>query len=676
MKHRQTPTPISPSSPYPPSYTTRRAWRAALHRPGWRGALIGLCCASVAWGLSQHTPLRGLEEWALDGCFVYRGQRPSTAREKIILIGLDDRSLAELGRPLVYASPELAEVVTFLKQQGAAATGVDLIMPETRTPIAGLKGELLGQAVGRAGNVVLAKERTDAGWLLPLDLWQLKRYVHPEPTDLGFADFTEDEDNFLRRQQLYVREGDAAHMQFALALFSVARRTPVEWDPERRELRAGGRRVVLDERQRLRINFVGRRGTFRSLSFRDVLEAARGQAPAPAPLQDAIAIIGVTARGEQDYHATPYANNYFRLSSSLAPQSRGVEGRGPGGRPLTARDPGLMSGAEIHANILATLADGAYIVAPPGLSSLPLLLLFGALLGMLYARLNLQGGFLAMLGFLLGWAGLCFGAFKWANWRVAMVPELLLGFLAYAATFTFRWRWQRQMMGVVKSEPIARALEADPAGLLEGEERLITVLFADIRDFTGFSECRAPRQVVGLLNAYFSAVVPVVEAHGGVVNQYMGDGIMAIFGAPETTPDHAAQAARAAVAMVRRVHELKETWRRAGCPGMRIGVGIHTGRVLVGMVGAPRRLDYTAIGDTVNAAARIEAETKRLGTEILASAATWEALTPAERERLGAAPRPETAQVKGKQEALTLYALGVPTAADRPEPRAHAGGRI
>jgi adenylate cyclase len=141
---------------------------------------------------------------------------------------------------------------------------------------------------------------------------------------------------------------------------------------------------------------------------------------------------------------------------------------------------------------------------------------------------------------------------------------------------------------------------------------------------------------------------------------------MVIFGAPALQPDHALRAVRAAVAMVRRVHELKEQWARfdrlgvwkpAG--GMRIGVGVHTGQVVVGTVGSPGRLDYSAIGDTTNAAARIEAKNKDLGTEILISGVTYAALPPEERTRLGCTAEAAEVPVKGKMATLRLHRVAV-----------------
>src|SRR4051794_4769369 len=217
------------------------------------------------------------------------------------------------------------------------------------------------------------------------------------------------------------------------------------------------------------------------------------------------------------------------------------------------------------------------------------------------------------------------------------------------------------MMGVVKSEAVALALENDPHKLDPGgEEREVTVLFADVRDFTTFSEGHSPHEVVALLNAYFDAVVPLIEAEGGTIDKYMGDGIMVLFGAPASQGDHALRAVQAAVGMVGKVHELKGDWAKLGNPQMRIGVGVHTGRVVVGAIGSRRRLDYTAIGDTVNAASRIESENKQQGTEVLISAATHAELPPGEATRAGCAAEPRRVHVKGKTEELLLYPVNVP----------------
>ncbi len=629
--------------------------RDLLRQPAWRGIGLGLGCAVVAWLLAQLATFRGLEDWLLDGCFFYRGSRPTTAR--VVIVALDDDTLAHLDKPTAFLSPELAQVVTHVNQQGAAAVGLDLFVPQALSTLndiqtAGAVGDArpLGAAILQAGNVVLPQWQTADGWQQPLFQWQLKALTQPQLGDLAFVNCTEDDDQFLRRQQLLIRDDNqGAVPQFALAVFARARKQAIAWDDAARTLRVGDQGILLDGEQKLRINYVGPAGTFPRLPFRTVFEAAKHQRPLPE-VKDAIVLIGLTAGSGQDYHATPFANHYARWLASSPPA-------------------GLMPGTEVQANIIATLHDQAYIRTPLSLAALPWLLVLGVILGRAFAVLNLEWGLLLAVGHHFVWKALALLAFTWGSFRVEMVGMLLLGFLAYATTFALRWRALRRMFGVVKSEAIALALESDPRRLdLGGEEREVTVLFADIRDFTTFSENHNPHEVVALLNAYFTAVVPLIEAEEGTINTYMGDGIMVLFGAPANCPGHALRAVQAAVAMVRRVHELKPLWKQLDNEKMRIGVGVHTGKVVVGAIGSPRRLDYTAIGDTVNAAARIEAENKHFGTEILISAETYAALPDVDRARLGCTADPVESKVKGKTTHLFLHVIPV----DDPT---HRGGK-
>jgi adenylate cyclase len=152
---------------------------------------------------------------------------------------------------------------------------------------------------------------------------------------------------------------------------------------------------------------------------------------------------------------------------------------------------------------------------------------------------------------------------------------------------------------------VTQMLENPESFKLGGVNQTITVLFADIRGFTRISEHAPPEKIVLLLNRYFSAMTDIIFAHGGTLDKYLGDGLMALFGAPTTTPQDAANAVNAAVAMQRRIIGINQELRAEGLPEIGVGIGLHTGEATVGYVGSEQRLEYTAIGDTVNTASRL-----------------------------------------------------------------------
>lgn len=206
----------------------------------------------------------------------------------------------------------------------------------------------------------------------------------------------------------------------------------------------------------------------------------------------------------------------------------------------------------------------------------------------------------------------------------------------------------RNLLGKVISPEIAEELIRSEVQL-GGEEKEITVLFTDLRGFTGLSENRAPGEVLDILNEYLTRMTAVIDRHGGVVDKYIGDAIMALFGAPLELQNHATRAVACAQEMVEELNHCNAAFRARGWPELAMGIGIHTGKVVVGNMGSKDRLNYTAIGDGVNLASRLESATKEFGVPVIVSEATMQQAPAFEYREL------DVIQVKGKQNAVRIF---------------------
>ncbi len=365
-----------------------------------------------------------------------------------------------------------------------------------------------------------------------------------------------------------------------------------------------------------------------------IVEAFEGDASALAQeVRGRIVLIGATAEGLRDVVMTP----------------------------LGDERPGVHVHAEIIEQALAgkTLFRAWDLMRPVEIGvAIVICLILLALL----PRLSAAIGFSALLVLLAALFGGSFYAFRFERLLIDPVTPGLILAATFASAFVVMFqqeqiarRFIRAAFGKFLSPLIIDRLERNPRLLrLEGEEREITALFSDIRDFTAISENLEPRQVTTLLNQYFTPMTRIVTEHEGLVDKYMGDGLAAMWNAPVDVEDHAAQACRAALGMLQALEKLNAGWRAESgfsIPRVSIGVGLHTAVARVGNFGSEDHLQYSMIGDMVNLTARLEAATKEFGAPIIISAETKSRAPGFAAIALG------EIIVKGRSEPTAVYAL-------------------
>jgi adenylate cyclase len=252
-------------------------------------------------------------------------------------------------------------------------------------------------------------------------------------------------------------------------------------------------------------------------------------------------------------------------------------------------------------------------------------------------------------------------AFRGGLWLPVVYPTLALG-LAFVGITVYRLLteerqrlWTKRAFQQFVSPEVVERLMDNPAALqFGGEVRNLTVLFSDIRDFTGYTERHPPQEVVQMLQEYLTRMVDQVLGQQGTLDKFIGDGVMAIFGAPVPLPDHAERACRSALGMIEELKTLQARWKTEGREPFRIGIGINTGDMMVGNLGSEQLFDYTVAGDGVNIGARVESLNKEFETttSIIISETTYLAAQDVlDVRRLG------EATVKGKSRPIVVYEL-------------------
>jgi len=351
--------------------------------------------------------------------------------------------------------------------------------------------------------------------------------------------------------------------------------------------------VPTDERMRMLINYNGYSNTFPRYSFTDVLD---GRVP-PETFQGKAVLVGATATGLYDQKVTP-------LSKALP-------------------------GVEKHANVVENIIHASFLERADWMTFLDLffVLLFGLGSGVVLPRLPKLWGPLFSLVLLGGYFYFAYVMFaKYRMWLNLIYPSFSI-VLCFVGVISYRFmteeREKRKVKGAFQqylNPSVVNEVLKNPQMLkLGGEKRELTVLFSDIRGFTSVSEKLEPEALVHLLNEYLTAMTDLILAKDGLLDKYMGDAIMAVFGAPIPQPDHAHRACTVALDMLSELKRLQARWKEQNIPVFDIGVGVNTGPMVVGNMGSSKRFDYTVTGDSVNLGSRLEGANKQYHTNVIIS---------------------------------------------------------
>lgn len=453
-----------------------------------------------------------------------------------------------------------------------------------------------------------------------------------------------DTDGIVRRGPLFQAYEGRLYPSLALAVARLARpEAPVRFvfDAARPDVlthvELGTGRAPVDRNGAVLIPFRGPVGSFPYVSAADVLD---GTAPA-GTLAGAVVLVGTSAPGLLDIRPTPVGQEYI--------------------------------GVETHANVVAGLLDGSFPDRPDNAALVEILALVclalvtalvvpalsppaGLALAVVLGGLAVGAGFVAWIraGLVIPVGGLALYV------AVAALLQLTYGYFAE----TRRKRRLSRLFSQYVPPEVVSDLDASEAEVsLDGETRQMSVLFSDVRGFTTISEGLSARELTRLMNEFLTPITAVIQEHRGTIDKYMGDAVMAFWGAPLADADHARHAVEAALAMVQKMRALHPEFRARGWPELNIGVGISSGDMNVGNMGSQFRMAYTVLGDTVNLGSRLEGLTKQYGVDVIVSAATAAAVPGHLFREL------DLVRVKGKREPVAIYEPLGPATAVSPEVR-------
>ncbi len=563
----------------------------------------------VLWGLGF---LQNLENRSIDYRFMLRGQiAPS---DKIVIVTADEESFKVLGR-WPWPRSTHAKLIDILNNAGAKAIVFDILFsePDKEHPEA---DRALAEAARRSGKVVFCSMYQMEHGMPVNPIMPIRLLKDAAPT--GFSNIWPELDGVTRKAALMMQYQDNMLPSLSMQGLSIyTGKSP-------KQVLAYHGITLSDTINEIPLNFYGGYESFKYISF---YKAVTGEVPA-GEFKDKIVLIGGTAAGLFDFKAMPFSPTY--------------------------------PGVEVHATAMSNILRDDFLDSAPWWLTLLLVLFFATCAGWALSGLQALYGALSCLAMFIGYYAACCLFFSKAHYDLEAAAPLLSLALSYGAVVFYRFMTEEKEKRKIKNtighyinRQLLEKVLADP-GLLKlgGDRKNLSVLFSDIRGFTTISESMKPEEVVPLLNEYLSKMVDVVFRNDGTLDKFIGDAVMAFWGAPVPDELHPRKAVMCAIEMIEELKLLQEKWRREGKPVIEIGIGVNTGDMVVGNMGSGQKMEYTVIGDNVNLGSRLEGLNKEYHTRIIVSEATFLAVQDlVEAQLLG------SVKVKGKTKEVTIYQI-------------------
>jgi class 3 adenylate cyclase/CHASE2 domain-containing sensor protein len=607
-----------------------------------RNALVAAIIAVTAAMIAVSPAFGLLHGMSIDALTALRwlafGSMREPASSPAVVVAIDEetyRTTPFAGTPNVTWTREIGRVLTAVVEGGAKVVGFDIVFPtsieQSEVPFG---DETLGAKVrgfdrdflralsvaSRSGKVVLGQIQHQEFPILPAEG---QRFAVGQGSNIRALNVYTDPDNVVRRMPLTfsVDGSTVPSMPVELAARALGARPQSAPDGS---VTLGGYRIPSAIPNTMTLNFIGGPDAIPTYSLADLRACAeKGETDFFHRHFDGKVVLIGTVLDDQDRKLTS-------MRFATAPESKQAQRCALAAQPAGntfARD--SISGVYAHATAVNNLIRRDALTEYGLAGRAVMAVAFAALIAAAALLLAPLAATLAYLGLASAWTGAATMALTQAQ-ALPLAEPLIAGLLALGATIAYRFaiadqdkRLLRQSFALyLAPEVIEKLMASHKPPVLGGELRQVTVLFSDIAGFSSFSEVMAPGELVTLMNTYLTAMTDIIEAHGGFVDKYIGDAIVAVFGAPLDDPNHAAHAVRAALACRARLEELNR--HAAEFKGQKLGarIGLNSGEALVGNIGSHRRFNYTAMGDAVNLAARLENANKYFTTTIMASEAT------------------------------------------------------